>query len=57
MIKANCFYVGTIISKYSFKGELLVKTESDNIEEYSINDIEWIKKYESDSSIKMEMIA
>ena len=35
MIKANCFYVGTIIGKYSFKGELLVKTESDNIEEYS----------------------
>jgi len=35
MIKANCFYVGTIIGKYSFKGELLVKTESDNIKEYS----------------------
>jgi thymidylate synthase len=34
-----------------------IKNKYDNIEEYSINDIEWIKKYESDSSIKMEMIA
>ena len=40
MIKANCFYVGTIVRKYSFKGELLVKTESNNIEDYT--DLEYI---------------
>ena len=34
-----------------------IKAKYDKIEEYSINDIEWIKKYESDGSIKMEMIA
>lgn len=34
-----------------------IKAKYDKIEEYSINDIEWIKKYESDCSIKMEMIA
>ena len=34
-----------------------IKAKYDKIEEYSINDIDWIKKYESDGSIKMEMIA